>query len=143
MLQRELKERIRNIITKDLFIKYVKMSSQDFCKEIYMSIEDLKVLIAEGMYIGNHSYNHYWLNAQNRETQFNEINNSLNFLNEIGAPIKNWIMCYPYGAYNKDTISILKNLNCIIGLTTKVGNAILNKNSLHELSRFDTNDFPQ
>ena len=108
-----------------------------------MSIKDLEQLVSEGMYIGNHSYNHYWLNSVSYNKQYNEIKESLKFLEEIQAPNNNWIMCYPYGAYNKDTISILKKLNCIAGLTTKVGIANLTKNNLFELSRFDTNDFPQ
>ena len=143
MLQVELPERIRNNITHILFKKYVKKSEVDFCNEIYMSIKDLEQLVSEGMYIGNHSYNHYWLNSVSFKKQHKEIKESLKFLGKIQAPTNNWIMCYPYGAYNKDTISILKKLNCIAGMTTKVGVARLSEKKLFELSRFDTNDFPQ
>ena len=52
-------------------------------------------------------------------------------------------MCYPYGAYNDDTLSILRKKKCVIGLTSKVGHGLLKRHKLLELSRFDTNDFPQ
>ena len=61
----------------------------------------------------------------------------------IGAPTENWMMCYPYGAYNDDTLSILRAKKCSAALTTKIGIAQLDADKLLELSRFDTNDFPQ
>jgi hypothetical protein len=36
-------------------------------------------------------------------------------------------MCYPYGAYNKDTLRILNKLNCAIGITCKLGKVTLGK----------------
>ena len=52
-------------------------------------------------------------------------------------------MCYPYGTYNDDALSILKELGASIGVTTEVRKAdLLNDNPL-TLPRFDTNDFPQ
>ena len=67
----------------------------------------------------------------------------MEFLEKIGAPTKNWIMCYPYGDYNKDTLKILKKLNCVIGITTKVDKVILGESDPLQYSRFDTNDYPQ
>ena len=52
-------------------------------------------------------------------------------------------MCYPYGAYNNDTIKIIKQMNCFMGLTTKVGPVNLMEDNLLKLRRYDTNDFPQ
>ena len=49
-------------------------------------------------------------------------------------------MCYPYGSYNADTLAILKEKNCIAGLTTKAGYANFKTEDVLELSRFDTND---
>ena len=52
-------------------------------------------------------------------------------------------MCYPYGAYNSDTLDILKDRKCAVGLTTKVGIAKIPQDHGLELPRYDTNDFPQ
>jgi hypothetical protein len=50
-------------------------------------------------------------------------------------------MCYPYGAYNKKTISLLKKLGASVGVTTQVRKAIIGKDNPLTLPRFDTNDF--
>jgi len=84
---------------------------------------------------------HYWLDKISAEMQEEDIVESLGFLEEIGASTKKWIMCYPYGAYNKKTISLLKKLGASIGVTTEVRKAIIGKDNPLTLPRFDTNDF--
>ena len=95
------------------------------------------------MYVGSHGYRHLWLDKESYDSQLSEIDSSLKFLKDVGASTKNWIMCYPYGAYNENTLSILTELNCAVGLTTKVGIADVKRHFSLELSRFDTNDYPQ
>ncbi len=143
MLQRELSVEMRAVIVTNLFEKHVGRSEREFCEELYMSADDLRALQSEGMYVGNHTYNHVWLNSLDRKGQASEISKSLAFLSSLGAPVRDWIMCYPYGGYNHDTIDILKAQNCIAGLTTKSGICRLDQTSPFEISRFDTNDFPQ
>lgn len=143
MLQKELPEEIRHKITNNLFEKHMQISYEEFSRELYMSKNDIKVLISEGMYIGSHTYDHPWLNTLEKSAQENQIDRSIDFLRDVGAPVDNWIMCYPYGAYNDDTLSILRKRNCSIGLTTKVGSVSFSSDNLLELKRYDTNDFPQ
>lgn len=143
MLQHGLPEEIRNNITRILFEKYVGETSRSFAEKLYLSIDDVKTLVNAGMYVGSHGYKHTWLSTGTFEEQKNEIELSLGFLKTVGAPSDNWIMCYPYGDYNQDTLAILRSKKCAIGLTTNVGVAELNTSRLLELSRFDTNDFPQ
>ena len=78
-----------------------------------------------------------------KKKQLSDINTSLSFLEEIGAKTKDWIMCYPYGAYNKNTLSILENLGALIGITTQARKANLKLDNPLELPRLDTNDFPK
>ncbi len=52
-------------------------------------------------------------------------------------------MCYPYGAYNDTTLSLLKKYDASLGLTTEVRVANLKADNPFELPRLDTNDFPQ
>lgn len=143
MLQRDLDEEWRSVIVPDLFEKHVGQSQSQFSKHLYMSAADLIEMQSEGMYIGNHTYNHVWLNTLTRLEQETEITKSLDFLSSLGAPVKDWIMCYPYGGYNADTIEVIKANNCIAGLTTTVGVTDLAQNCAFEIDRFDTNDFPQ
>ena len=54
---------------------------------------------------------------KNKQSQ--EIIKSLDFLESVGAPTSDWIMCYPHGSYNETTLALLKKFNASIGLTTK------------------------
>jgi hypothetical protein len=143
MLQFILPQKDRSKIVSHLFKKYVKKNKQQFANELYMSISDIKNLIKNGMYVGSHGCRHIWLGQEKKSVQSEDIKASLDFLKKVGARTENWIMCYPYGSYNTDTLDILKSKNCLIGLTTKVGYADLDRSKMLELSRFDTNDFPQ
>ena len=71
--------------------------------------------------------------------QKNEIDLTVNFLDDIGTNINNWIMCYPYGDYNASLLDLLKIKKCLLGFTTKIDIANLNKDNLLTLPRLDTN----
>ena len=143
VLQYFLPKEIKTKISKTLFKKYVGVDIRKFSEELYMSFDDIKKLVDHGMYVGGHGYNHLWMSKENRKNQEKEINLSLEFLKNAGASVKEWIMCYPHGDYNSETLDVLREKNCSIGLTSKSGLNQLNKNNLFELLRFDTNDFPQ
>lgn len=140
LLQVELFDDLRKIITNELFTKYVGMTEAAFSRELYMSMDQLKTMKRSGMHIGSHGYDHYWLNSLSKEKQIIEIEKSIDFLSEIGADINNWTMCYPYGAYNDLTIKILQKHNCKLGLTTNVGIADIQHENRFRFSRLDTND---
>lgn len=63
LLQKELPESIRSYITDELFMEFVGIDESDFSKELYMNREQLQQLLQKGMHIGNHGYNHTWLNS--------------------------------------------------------------------------------
>lgn len=143
VLQYALPEEIRNSISSKLFRKCVNRTELDFADELYLSFEETKKLIDSGMYVGGHGYRHLWLDKETNASQSSEIDSSLKFLDDVGASTSNWIMCYPYGSYNETTLKILTDRNCAVGLTTKVGIAEVRRHLSLELSRFDTNDYPQ
>lgn len=155
MLQYVLPNDIRSKIISGLFKKYINRNMKEFADELYMPISDIKNLINNGMYVGSHGSSHEWLNKHSRSFQEKDIKQSLKFLKKVGAPIENWIMCYPYGGYNKDTLDILKSNKCSVGLSTdgfllsslssvKYNNSKkLERTKMLELNRLDTNDFPQ
>jgi hypothetical protein len=66
----------------------------------------------------------------------------MEFIRQIGGDINNWTICYPYGNYNEDTLSLLRKYECRLGFTTAVRVASLNDSPL-TLPRMDTNDFPK
>ena len=108
-----------------------------------MNIDEIKLLIKEKMFVGSHTFNHFFLDQLNENEQNREIVASLNFLKKVGADTQDWIMCYPFGNYNKNTLKVIKSLGCKIGVTINPGVNDLSKIRPLELNRFDTNDFPQ
>lgn len=143
ILQVELPEELRLIATDILFKKFVGIEEEAFSRELYMNIDQIKTMKKYGMHIGSHGFDHYWLNSLTKEQQDVEIKKSLEFIKDIGGDVDNWTMCYPYGGYNDDTLSILKKYKCKLALTTIVNVAHVNPHKRFELERLDTNDIPK
>lgn len=143
VLQRELPQSLRNIITDSLFEKHVTNDEAAFSQELYMSEEQISHLQRNGMYIGCHSFDHYWLDYLSANDQKKQVDRSLQFLKNIGSNTERWIMCYPYGGYNKSLLDLIEDRGCVVGLTTKVGIADLEQDNPLTLPRLDTNDLPK
>lgn len=146
LLQVELPERLRNIINSRLFTEAVKMEEESFSRELYMNKDQMRCMVDCGMHVGSHGYDHYWLGSLKKEKQEDEIQKSMDFIQEIGGDLNNWTICYPYGNYNEDTIEILKKKHCQFGLTTRVDLASTDseeEDTVFKLPRLDTNDFPR
>lgn len=146
LLQVELPEKLRNIINSRLFTEAVKMEEECFSRELYMNKDQMRCMVDCGMHVGSHGYDHYWLGSLKKEKQEDEIQKSMDFIQEIGGDLNNWTICYPYGNYNEDTIEILKKKHCQFGLTTRVDLASTDseeEDGVFKLPRLDTNDFPR
>jgi peptidoglycan/xylan/chitin deacetylase (PgdA/CDA1 family) len=143
VLQMALPEELRTKIADKLFVEFVTSDERAFASELYMSVEQLRHMRGNGMHIGSHSYDHYWMNTLDPDEQSIEIDRSLEFLAALGCDLENWVMCYPYGAYDERLIAILKNRKCAIGLATEVAIADLSTHDLLALPRIDTNDLPK
>ena len=142
-LQFGLPEKARNYFVDYFFKKYVTKKQSEFSKKFYLSIENMKEMVENGMYVGSHAYSHEWLEYLDEETLDFEILKSIRFYQKINKSNNNYIMCYPSGSYNKKVIEKLKKYKFKAGLTLKVGDANLNKENAFTLERLDTNDFPQ
>lgn len=146
LLQVELEEGLRKKIADNLFVKVVGIDESAFSRELYMSIDQIKCMVDCGMHIGSHGYDHYWLSSLSKEKQEFEIAKSIEFIDMVGGDPQNWTICYPYGDYNADTIALLKQHGCKMGLTTDDAIANLSEkesDSIFKLPRLDTNDLPK
>jgi hypothetical protein len=146
LLQVTLPEQLREKLNSILFQKVVGMDESAFSRELYMSIDQIRCMVDCGMHVGSHGYNHYFWDSISKEKQSFEIGKSIEFIKAIGGDINNWTMCYPYGSYNDDTISLLKENGCKLGLTTRVGLAdttLTADDAILKLPRLDTNDLPK
>ena len=137
LLQKLIPEKYRNIILDILLSKYLKENEYDLADQFYMNTEQIKIMVRDGMYFGNHCHNHLWLETLKKKEQEVEISKGVKFLNKIGISPSNWIMCYPFGSYNQTTLKILKEKKCLMGLTTKKAAFNFKSKSKLEIPRID------
>ncbi|MCI9052809.1 MAG: polysaccharide deacetylase family protein [Lachnospiraceae bacterium] len=141
LLQTVLPEKLRNRIASNMFDKYVGLSEEKFAYELYVNYEQIKCMKRAGMYIGIHGYNHYWLGNLEVEKMQKDIKRALEVMGDMVVS-DSWVMNYPYGSYNDEVISYIKDKGCVLGLTTDVKIADLSADNRYLLPRLDTNDFP-
>ncbi len=143
MLQKALPEILRRRILSELFDRFVTTDEADFASDLYLSAAQLQEMVENGMHIGSHGYDHYWLDQLTPEQQEQEIDLSLKFMRRAGMSGKDWVFCYPNGSYNDSLIDLLMQKGCSMALTTSVGLAAVNRENACTLERLDTNDLPQ
>lgn len=141
MLQTVLPEKLRNMISSELFEKYLGITEEQLAYELYMTPEQIRTLKKHGMFIGLHGYDHYWLGNLSKEELCRDISAALDTMNEF-IDRKEWVMNYPYGSYNDSVLDYIKQNGACIGLTTEVRIADLGKDEALQLPRLDCNDFP-
>lgn len=140
LLQVELPLEVRQKITDELFTEIVGIDQGAFSRELYMSLEQMKLMVADGMHIGSHGFDHFWLGSLSKEAQEKEIKKSAEFIDSIGGNPHSRTICYPYGNYNRDTLCLLDKYEFKAGFTTRVAIADIASNPVYELPRIDTND---
>jgi peptidoglycan/xylan/chitin deacetylase (PgdA/CDA1 family) len=143
MLQKGLPESLRQQITAELFRRIVTSDEGGFADELYLDVDDLAEMAAAGMEIGSHGHAHYWLDALDAASQRVDIVQSLRMLDRVGLSREDFLFCFPYGAYNGDTLEILREEGCGAAFSTHVDLAEPATSSLLALPRLDTNDLPR
>lgn len=141
ILQTVLPEKLRRIISSELFEKYVDITEEQLAYELYMTPEQILTLKKHNMFIGIHGYDHYWLGNLTSEKMQKDISKALEVMSEF-IDHKEWVMNYPYGNYNKNVIDFIKGNGACMGLTTEVRVAEIGKDDPFMLPRLDCNDFP-
>lgn len=144
MLQLALPPALRARIVSGLFSRYVTADEKAFAQELYCSQEQLREMAVGGMSMGGHGHAHVWLDSLSPEAQAEDMDRSMAMLDGIGALHSYFLFCYPYGAYNTDTLTLLQERKCAAAFTTRVGVATISAGvtSMLELPRLDTNDLP-
>lgn len=83
MLQTALPERLRQIITTNLFERYIGIPEERFARELYMSRDQIKLMKNCGMYMGIHGYDHYWLGNLSEEDMKKDIQKGVETMAEF------------------------------------------------------------
>lgn len=132
-------------IVNDLFIEYYPKGEENFCREWYMSTEELKKISDNKLFsVGLHTHTHLNIKVEKVEEAERDIRRNFIFLREnIGIENLNGI-AYPFGSltvedYEQKIAKVVQELGLKYGVTTvKDVNYNLENNFL--LSRFNTSD---
>jgi peptidoglycan/xylan/chitin deacetylase (PgdA/CDA1 family) len=142
VLQRGLPGPVRSAITAQLFEEHAGADEATVAQELYMNLAQLRAMVRAGMEVGGHGADHVWLDSLPRAAQAEEIERTAAFLARVhGHRPAGWVMCYPFGAYNADTLDLLPSAGCALGLTTRV-DLVSDLRTPFEIARLDTNDLP-
>ena len=141
LLQVELPEKLRNLMAGKLFAQCVGIPEPQFVDELYMSLEQVKVMQRHGMTWGIHGYDHYWMNRLTQPELEKDLAMALDVFDGI-VPRNGWWCCYPYGSCSRAVIQCAGRFGAAGGFTTEVRVADLEKDSIFELPRLDTVDYP-
>lgn len=141
ILQTALPERLRNIITSELFEKYLGLPEDKFARELYMNHDQIHFMKEAGMHIGFHGYDHYWLANLPENEMKRDVNKALEVIGDY-IDKDNWVINYPYGNYSDSVCSYAASKGAKVGLTTEVRIAKIGVDAALTLPRLDCNDFP-
>lgn len=141
VLQTVLPEKLRGVIASELFEKYIGFPEDKFARELYMNHEQIRLMKNEGMFIGLHGYDHYWLANLSERELHKDIDKMLEVMDEF-IDKKEWVLNYPYGNYSDSVISYIESKGCKLGMTTEVRIGEIGKDNRFTIPRFDCNDFP-
>lgn len=141
ILQTAVPERIRNRISSELFQKYVRLPEDVFARELYMNRDQIRCMKREGMFIGVHGYDHYWLGNLPEQEMQADIDKALEVMDEFIDQDK-WVLNYPYGSRNPNVLRYIESRGCKAGMTVEVGTADTAVHGRYELPRLNCNDFP-
>jgi len=124
-------------IINQIFGKHFE-DSKRFCQDLYMSFEEMKEMLEQGMSFGGHTHSHLKLGELDREEQIKEVSKEI-LEKELETKIR--FFSYPFGSYSEETIKILDQQGYECGLTTDFD---INKDEVNPfaLKRLDTNHLP-
>lgn len=141
VLQTVLPEELRNTICDDLFEKHVGISEEQLAYELYLTEEQISFMKKQGMFIGIHGFDHYWLGNLPEDKMQSDIDKALETMDKF-IDKNMWVMNFPYGSYNNSVLKYIASKGAVLGLSTEVGIAKIGEGNNLTLPRFDCNDFP-
>lgn len=141
LLQVELPEELRNMIVDELFKEFITLSEPAFVDELYMNMDQIRLMKKQGMFFGFHGYDHYWMNRLDEEALIRDVNAGLEVFDGILDPDQ-WVCCYPYGSHSDPVIEQIRKMGAVAGLATDVNIYTPGEQDIFKIPRLDTNDLP-
>jgi peptidoglycan/xylan/chitin deacetylase (PgdA/CDA1 family) len=141
MLQSGLPNLVRMKVLNNLYQELVANRVR-IPPRLYLSRREIIEMSSIGMSVGAHTHNHLRLDTCSYKEQWFQISQSIEILKGIGIPSPQLSFCYPFGAFNKDTISILRKLNVGVAFTVNPkASVVLSSKNKFRFPRMDCNDF--
>lgn len=107
---------------------------ENFKKEMMLSWSEVKCMLNNGITFGSHSVNHPLLTQIPLSVAKNEIVQSKRHIEEV-LGIKVSAFSYPFGAFNSEIRSLVKNSGYELGLTTYPEKFVDGTTNLYSLTR--------
>jgi peptidoglycan/xylan/chitin deacetylase (PgdA/CDA1 family) len=142
LLQKGFPLTVRRLIIDELFETHVTKDEAGFSKALYATESELRDLIESGHHVGNHGYQHEWLDHMQPEDAATDIRHGAEFLQSLGVPSEGWIMCYPYGGHNDTVSAAARRAGAAAGFVVDFTEADLARHNAMTLPRLDTNQIP-
>ena len=141
ILQNALPEQARNLIVDEMFHELVTDNEEAFVSELYLTMDQIKVMHKYNMHFALHGYEHYWFDSLTEEQFKQDIQSALDVFDSV-IDRKKWTFCYPYGATQNSLLHYCKSIHCIAGFTVEPRVADLEQENPLLIPRYDTNDYP-
>ena len=124
-----------------LYDKFINIDESIVAKKFYLTKPQIQELQENGMYIGIHGYEHSRLGYMQPQQIKEDIDQALNIMKEF-IDLNCWVMNYPYGHSNQDTIDYISKKGACFAVTTEPKHIDLFSTNRYLLPRLDCNDFP-
>lgn len=141
ILQNAIEEDARKMIVNQLFSEFVTDNEAAFASQLYLNMDQIKLMKKQNMFFGLHGYEHYWFDKLTEQEYQCDINAALDVFDGVIDKNK-WTFVFPYGATQEGLLSYCKSINCVMGFTVEPKVACLDKINPLLIPRFDTNDYP-
>lgn len=130
-------EEYRNImwelISRDSFF-----SPEVVADRLWMSVDQLAQLVAEGHQVGLHSHTHPTrMDLLTRDEQFSEYSENLNWIVE-NLSLEPQFVAHPCGRYSADTFDVMRDLGIVYGFRSSM--TLMTPNSIYEIPRVDASN---
>jgi len=140
LFQKIIPTDIRKTYLAHVFSQLIERTESSWVDELYLTPDDVQMLVDNGMEIGSHGHSHEWLAEMTVERQRDELTKSFAHLDNSVNDGKVRLMCCPFSSYNDDTLNILRSLGVRIGVLNRIetyANFELGAYDLLELDRID------
>ena len=141
LLQHALPSEVRAEICRRLFQKYVSADEAAFAEELYLSVEQARMMWRAGFEFGGHGDRHLWHGLSDPSEQAAEIGGARDLLRMIADDGERGLAyCFPFGSHDEQTISLLKDSGFCLAFGTKSERFSPVESDRFNLPRIDTND---